>query len=113
MALPNIEDYDAILDRTCADVVGDTISYKAVGAAGYSDKQAHVDYRDGEVTLGSTEAIEQNISIEIMKSDVPAKPTKAVRIQLPKVPGATFAPINVRTGSSGTHWVFELKGVAA
>lgn len=113
MTYPNIEDFDALLDDTCADVVGDTISYKAAGAGGYSAIKADVDYRDGEVVIGHTEAISQDITVAVMKTRVPAKPAGAVRIKLPKIPGKVYRPIRVRNDRSGTHWEFDLSEVAS
>ncbi len=113
MTYPNLEDFDAILDNTCADVVGDTISYKAAGMGGYSPVKADVDYRDGEVVIGNTEAIAQDITVSIVKTRIPAKPTGAVRIKLPKIAGKIYRPIRVRNDRSGTHWEFDLSEVAS
>ena len=111
MPLPNLEDLDEILDRTCADVLGDTIRYKAVGASDFTDVKAHVDYRDLSQPLQGAEVMAQNIAVEIPKSSVLAKPVGKVRIQLPKRPGHTFKPVKVGNDRSGTHWAFELVDV--
>lgn len=113
MAYPNIEDYDADLDRICAEVLGDTIAFKAAALGSYSNVQAHVDYRDGEVSIGNSEAIAQDITVEIPKVFLAAKPGNASRIQLPKIVGKTFKPIRVRNSASGTSWAFELAEVAS
>lgn len=113
MAYPNIEDFDADLGRICADVLGDTIQFKATTVSSYANVKAHVDYRDGDVSIGNSEAIAQDITIEIEKVDIAAKPTGTARIRLPKMPGQTFRPIRVGNNASGTGWTFSLVEVAS
>ena len=111
MPLPRLQDVDALLDRTCVDVLGDTIRYRVAGAPGFIDLPAHVDYADKLRSIESVDAVDQDIRVELLKADVPAKPGKLVRIELPLLPGRTFHPINVGNNASGTHWAFDLKDV--
>lgn len=112
MSYPNIEDFDADLDGLCADVLGDTISFKPSAVGSYRAIKAHVDYRDGEVLIGNSEAIAQDITVEVPKLRLTTRPTGTARIRLPKLPGRTFKPIRVRNSASGTSWAFELSEVA-
>ncbi|CDO34049.1 hypothetical protein [Novosphingobium sp. KN65.2] len=112
MALPNLEDLTADLDRKCADMLGETIQYKAVGEASFSEKKAHVDYRDALKAIEIAEVVAQNITVAALKADVSVKPTGACRIALSKLPGRTFKPINVRSDGAGTEWNFELADVS-
>ena len=112
MPLPNLESLEAGLDRACADVLGDTISYKAVGQADFALIKAHLDYREiAEGLSSSIEVIAQDMRVSMLRADVPVRPGSGVRIRLPKVPDRTFKPIAARLGESGTHWEFELKDV--
>ena len=70
--------------------------------------RAHVDYRDAVKPLEGADAIAQDITVAILKSDLAAMPGNTARIQLARYAGATFRPINVRSDESGTHWEFEV-----
>ena len=111
MPLPRLQDIDALLDRTCVDVLGDTIQYRATGAAEFTGISAHVDYADKLRSIEGVEAVDQDMRVELLKADVPAMPAAAVRIRLPLLPGRTFKPVNVGPNSSGTHWAFDLEDV--
>lgn len=111
MPLPTLETLTAGLDRACAQVLGDTIQYRAAGGE-YAPIKAHVNYRDMAQAFEAAQAIAQDIMVTLPKTDVPAKPGAADRLTLPRVPGATFKPINVRSDESGTHWEFEVVKVA-
>lgn len=113
MALPRLEDLDAIVNRIVADVVGDAIQYRAAGASSYSTLSAHVDYRDEVKAFDGASAMAQDIRVEMLIADVPVKPNGDVRITLPKRPGKVFKPINANYDQSGEHWAFELKDVPA
>lgn len=92
------------------DIVGDTISYKPDGGS-YGDVTCFVDYSDQAISFDGTQVVDQDISIEITKTAVPAKPNANCRIQLPKVSGATFKPVNIGTDQSGNCWKFQVKKV--
>jgi hypothetical protein len=100
------------LDRVVMDTLGDTIRYKAVGAPAYVETLAHGDYRDQAQELEGAQVMAQDMRFAVLKADVPVKPTKAARIQLPKIAGATFCPVNVGNDESGTHWEFDLQRVS-
>lgn len=110
MPLPNIEDWTPMLDRLCADVVGETISYSLDGSV-FEPVKAHVDYKDAIKAMEMAQAIEQDIAIAFLKVDVMAKPTGKARIRLSKAPGRLFRPINVRSDAAGTEWNFEVEDV--
>lgn len=106
-----LDDLTATLDRRCADLLGDTIEYAADGST-FVEVQAYVDYRDGVVELAGAEAVAQDIVVTgLLKADVPTEPSKNARIRLPRRPGQTWRPIDVRTDESGTGWDFELAEV--
>lgn len=106
-----LEDKEAVLFGTAFDNWnGDSLRYMPVGGA-YSDKVGFVDYSDQARSLEVGIVIEQKISVEISKITVPVEPTAACRVQLPKVPGRTFKPINVGGDKSGNCWLFDLQRV--
>lgn len=109
MPLPRLEDMDRILDRTTTDLLGDTIRYRPANAPVFGTLSADVIYVDGEMPFDGGQVIAQDITVSVLMVDVPAKPGKAVRLQLPKIAGRTFRPINVRRDKMGTSWEFELK----
>lgn len=107
MAIPNLNDWTATLDEVCRDYLGETIQYKPAGGS-FGDVTAHVDYRDMIKAFEAGQAVAQDIGLSLMKADVPAKPTRDCRVQLARLPGLTFRPINVRSDESGTHWECEV-----
>jgi hypothetical protein len=111
MPMPRLEDLDRILDRTTTDVLGDRIVYRPAGAPLYASLSAIVDYRDGQVPFGGGEVVAQDIKVNVLIVDTPTRPSKDVRLQLPKIAGRTFRPINVRRDEPGTGWEFELQDV--
>jgi hypothetical protein len=111
MARPTLDALTPALDRTCADVLGDTVQYAADGVT-FAARQAYVDYRDAVKAFEAAQVIEQEITVSgLLKSDVPARPTSAARVTLARLPGPTFQPLNVRTDEAGTGWEFEVKVV--
>ncbi|MBB4859635.1 hypothetical protein HNO88_002964 [Novosphingobium chloroacetimidivorans] len=111
MPLLRLQDVDALLDRTCVDVLGDTIQYRIAGATAFTAVSAHVDYADKLRSIEGVEAVDQDMRVELLKSDVPSKPGALWRIQLPALPARTFKPVNVGSDASGSHWAFDLKDV--
>lgn len=112
MPLPNLESFDALLDGYCSDILGDTIGYSQNGGETVTLK-AFANHRDGERTFDSAKVIEQDMSIQILASLLPSKPTAADRVTLPKIAGQMFKPIAIRRDDSGNYWEFELKAVNA
>lgn len=108
---PVLEDLEASLDEACMAGLGDGIGYKAVGASTFAAMRAYVEYGELARSLDGGQAIEQDIRVEVLCSQVPARPSDAVRITLGKLPGKVFKPINVGLTDSGTHWAFEVKRV--
>lgn len=111
MTLPTLDDLTPALDRISVDLLGDPIEYAADGSA-FEGATAFVDYRDASKAFEGAQAIEQDVTVSLLKADVPARPAATARLRLPKLAGKTFKPINVRSDTSGTHWEFEVKEVA-
>lgn len=103
----------AFLDEPCMAALGDTIEYRPSGANRYITMLAYVDYTDMMQSLDGAQAIDQDVSVEALRSDIPTKPDSSCRVRLPKLPGKTFKPINVRSDESAAFWLFELKAVSA
>lgn len=113
MARPTLDDLTPDLDRTCADLLGDTIEYAANGST-FVEVQAYVNYRDAMTDIAGAEAIEQDISVTgLLKADVATKPPGTARIRLARRAGKTYRPRNVRTDDSGTGWEFEVVEVTS
>ena len=98
----------AFLDAPCMAELGDTIGYKAVGATVFKPMHAYVDYGDALRSIDGGQIIDQDISLEALRSDIPVKPSAACRLTLARIPGKTFKPINVRSDPSGRSWLFEV-----
>lgn len=113
MPLPDLESLDAGLDEACLSVLGDTIKYTPSATGTELTIKVYTDHRDGQRIFDSAAVIEQDMSIQLLASTVPAKPSSHDRITLPKIPGAKFKPVNVRRDESGNYWEFELKAVNA
>lgn len=110
MAIPTLESMDARLDANCTDILGDSVRYAADGAT-YADIAMHVIYADGQIGIGDVHAIAQDITVSVMKTRVPEKPSGSARLQFPKLPDQTFKPVNISNDDSGTHWLFQVKDV--
>lgn len=109
MTLQTLEDIEAdFLDAPCMAVLGDTIQYRAAGRAAYATIRGYVDHTEALRDLGTGQVIEQDVTIELLKSDVPTKPSGLSRIRLPRIAGLTFKAANVRSDASGMHWRFEI-----
>jgi len=92
------------------DILGDTISYSAAGGA-FTPLKVEANYRDADRVFDHAEVAAQDVKLSALKVDVPNRPSSAARLTLPKIPGKTFRPINVRTSESGTEWEFEIEEV--
>lgn len=111
--MPSLRDFEGRVNRACMDGLGYDLLYKAVGSARYVEKLAFIDHTDAARSIDGGMMIDQDVTLEVLRDDVPAKPTDACRMQLPRIPGKTFKPVNVRSDETGTHWSFELKQVNA
>lgn len=105
MALPTLSGFTATLDGMTVGLLGDPLTYDGDTIKGFIDHE--------EMNRGGIGAIEQDMSVQIMRSDVPTRPGSTNRITLPKLPGKTFKPVNVRMDDGATWWVFDLKEVPA
>lgn len=105
MPFPDFEDLTDRLFATCEEAVGDSIQIKIGGAPSRGIK-ATVDYGEALRDFGSGKVIDNEITISILKSIVPAKPENA-SVTLPKVPATEFTLINVR--DMGREWLCEVK----
>jgi ribosomal protein S5 len=92
----------------CDDTLGDTITYVTATGAILSIA-ATVDYGDGRRDIGAGHMVDQEMMIEIRKSLLPAAPSSAVRMQLPKRPGQTYRPGTVKTDETGHYWLIVPK----
>jgi hypothetical protein len=104
---PRLSDLQADLDQTCMAALGDTVRYRPAGGA-FADKRAYIDYPETLFSPETGTMIAQDIMVDILKADVPTKPTGSCRITLGALPGKLFKPVNVRSDKSGTHWQFEV-----
>jgi len=109
---PRLSDIEPMMNAQCRDVLGHAIYYTPVGGV---RRTVYVqgNYEDGAVTAGFSAAVEQKIELMVMKTDVPARPSKGVRITLLRVPGKLYEPVDVQNDETGYHWLFNLKAVPA
>lgn len=106
-----LEDFDADDNAACDTLVGDTLSYRATGAAAFVSLKGYVDYADALRSIDTGQVIEQDIAVELRKALAGERPGNGTRMQLAKLPGKTFRPINVRSSSDGDYWLFEVQQV--
>jgi hypothetical protein len=110
---PTLEDLqDDILDATCMAALGDSIRYKPAGGS-YFSIRAYVEYPEAIRDIETGSVIEQDITVDVLMTDVPARPSSACRVRLGRMAGLTFKPINIRRDRSGSHWQFDLEKVNA
>lgn len=104
---PTLEDHDADLDQTCMAALGDSVRYMPEGD-GFSPMRAYVEFGEALREVETGRVIEQDITVQILMTDVPDRPNGRCRIRLGRLPGLTFKPVNVRVDKTGTHWEFEV-----
>ena len=112
MNRPRLADIEQSMNIQCRDILGHAIFYTPVGRPRRS-VSVQANYEDGEMTGGFSAAIEQRIEIMMLKQDAPIKPGRGVSVTLPRYPGKTFEPIDVRNDETGLNWLFNLKAVAS
>lgn len=110
--MTTLEDLESGMDAECMAILGDSITFRPAGGSALAIK-AYVNFEDMARSLDGTQAIEQNITVQVRKVDLPAKPRAQDRITLGKVAGKIYQPVNVGQDISGTHWNFELRQVNA
>lgn len=109
---PTLEDLtDEVLDATCMAALGDSVEYASNGST-FTAYRAYVDYGEALRDLQTGQVIEQDITVEMLVSDI-ARPTSTARITLGRLSGLTFRPVNIRRDNSGTHWQFNVEKVSA
>ena len=112
MTALNLEDLETdFLDVPCMDVLGDTIGYKAAGRATFATIKGYVEHADALRDIGTGQVIDQDVTVEVLRVDVPIRPGSGARIRFPRITGATFKAVNARVSNSGTAWIFEVKEV--
>lgn len=113
MTFPNLEDIgDDFLDRRVMDSLGDSIMYAAPGGT-FAAKRAYVDFGEQERDLETGKIIAQEISVEVLISDVSVRPSGGSRLTIKKYGSQLFKPVNVRLSEDGRHWLFEVEKVNA
>lgn len=109
MAIPTLDSVTDNLDASCIAILGDPISYAINGGAAASIR-AYVDHSDKTEAFAGAEITNQDIWIEVLKSDVPA-PGYNDRITLPELSGVTLAPRDWKNNRDGRMWHIYLKKV--
>lgn len=107
MPLPSVADWGPRADVAAQCVLTHTILIdgRLVEAQG--------NYAEQTVSTGFSSALQQQTELLIWKEAWPVMPNAANRVISPKLPGLVFQPIEVRSDDEGTHWIFQLKKVAA
>lgn len=113
MTFPRLEDLqDSFLDRKVMDSLGDSISYQPPGGS-YVPLRAYVDFGEQERDLETGKIIAQEISLEVLRADVPVRPSASSRLTITQYGSQVFRPVNVRLAEDGQHWLFEVEKVSA
>lgn len=100
------------LDRKTVEQLGDSFIFTPAGGK----PRLAVGFIDPSETIGNPHApgrgaASQNIEIELLITDFPARPTAADRFSnIPAFPGDIFQPVGVLVAESG-FWHLELKKV--
>lgn len=109
MTIPTLEDLEAsFLDAPCMAALGDTILYRAAGRAAFATIKGYVEHTEALRDIGTGQVVDQDVTIEVLKTDVPVKPSGLCRIRLPRVTGLTFKAAQARNSPNGNHWLFEV-----
>ena len=97
------------LDATCIKELGDPITYLIGGTVPVKGCYAYVDHSDKTERFAGAQITDQDIWIEVLKSDV-AQPSATDRITLPQT-GMMLAPRDWRRNRDGRMWHIYLKRV--
>jgi hypothetical protein len=103
---------EPIMNAQCRDRLAHAIEYQPAGRA-WRIVYVQGNYEDGNISTGFSAAIEQQIELMIVKTDLATRPASGDRIRLPRIAGKLFAPVNVQSDDTGDHWLFNVKQVAA
>lgn len=108
MTFPALEDLeDEFLNRTCMDVLGDSIQYKVAGGS-FVAKKVYGEFAEAFRDLSTGKVISQDITCQMLAEDLPRRPLDGDRLTLGRVGDTVFKPVNVRRSQDGKHWEFEL-----
>lgn len=108
MTFPALEDLeDEFLNRTCMDVLGDSIEFQLAGGS-FVSKKAYGEFAEAlrDITNGSV--ISQDITLQMLVEDLPRRPIKSDRVRVPRLGSTIYEPVNVRRSQDGKHWEFEV-----
>lgn len=106
-----LEDFDALLNATTLDLLGDTITYTPEGAAlltfkAIADQGQMVERLSGSMVIQGEQAVEvpRTLVATVKKGDL---------ITLPAHPGKQFNPKSWVRDESGANWLIVLARKAA
>jgi hypothetical protein len=108
MAMPDFEDLTDRLFCTCEQMLGDTIQYRSAGGE-FREIKATVDYGEMLRDAGTGQFIDNDVTISVLKTTLPDRPTKDDLVKLPKMAAAVLRPIN--TLDMGREWLFGVQRV--
>jgi len=113
MTFPALEDIEGeFLNRTCMDVLGDSIQYKVSGGS-FVAMKVYGDFAEALRDIATGKVISQDITCQMLADDLPRRPLEADRLTIGRVGDIAFKPVNVRRSQDGKHWEFEVVKVNA
>ena len=113
MTFPALEDLeDEFLNRTCMDVLGDSIEFQLVGGS-FVAMKAFGEFTEALRDISTGSVISQDITLQMLADDLPRRPTGSDRVRVSRIGPDIYKPVNVRRSQDGKHWEFELVKVNA
>lgn len=113
MTFPALEDLeDEFLNRTCMDVLGDSLEFIIAGGS-FVPMKAYGEFAEAIRDLSTGTVISQDITLQMLAADLPRRPIEADRVRITRLGSTIFKPVNVRRSQDGKHWEFELVKVNA
>ncbi len=109
MAIPTLESVTDNLFETVNTVLEDPITY-AIGGSNPTAINAWVEHEDKTDAYGGVQVTDQDITVEVLKSDVSAPDYDDV-ITLPQLGNAQFNPKDWKNNTSGRGWTIWLTRV--
>jgi hypothetical protein len=107
MTIGSLDSETDALNRTCIEELGDPITYKAAGQAAKTI-YAYVDHSDGIESWGAIQGQSQEISVEVLKADVPTV-SSTDEITLPQISTTFYPKGDPRNNRDGRHWHITLQ----
>lgn len=108
MTFPALEDLeDEFLNRTCMDVLGDSIQYRAVGGE-FVAKKVFGEFAEAMRDLTTGKVISQDITCQMLVADLSRRPLDGDRLTIGRLGEAVYKPVNVRRSQDGKFWEFEV-----